>query len=72
MHLLHTVNRVQPQQPVCAQPYLFEIEVHHGNEVQGMCIVVIIWVSITVIHPQLDESPLTGNHVNCMDEEKIN
>ena len=48
-----------------AWAYLLEVEVYHRNEVQGVSVMVVVRVSTTVIHPQLDESTLTGHHMDC-------
>jgi len=46
--------------------YLLEVQVHNRDEVQGVRVVVVIWITIAVIHPQLDQPAFTGHHVNCM------
>ncbi len=46
--------------------YLLEVQVHNRNEVQGVRIVVVIWITIPVIHPQLDQPAFTWHHVNCI------
>ena len=46
--------------------YLLEVEVHNRNEVQGVCVVVVIRITVAVIHPQLDEPAFAWHHVNCI------
>ncbi len=46
--------------------YLLEVEVHNRDEVQGVRVVVVIWITIAVIHPELDQPAFTWHHVNCM------
>ena len=46
--------------------HLLEVEVHHRDEVQRVCVVVVIWAAIAVVHPQLNQAALTRDHVHCM------
>ncbi len=44
--------------------HLFEVEVDHGDKVDGVGIVVVVQVG-ALIHPRLDQPPLDRRHVHC-------
>ncbi len=46
--------------------YLLEVEVYNRDEVKGVRVVVVVWITIAVIQPQLDQPAFTWHHVNCM------
>ena len=66
---VHLTDRVCTHDVKCSRvvsTHLLEVEVHHRDEVQRVCVVVVIWAAITVVHPQLDQAALTWHHVHCM------
>ena len=46
--------------------YLLEVQVDYRNKVQRMCVMVIIWAAVPAVHPQLDQSAFTWDHVHCI------
>ena len=45
--------------------YLLEVEVHHWDKVQRMCVMVVIRAAVPVVHPQLNQAAFTWDHVHC-------